>query len=73
MGQCRSGGAGLGGDDQPGTDDDPYTSDHQAPAFGTTVKIADTANAMDDDPQFAQAMDLGWRTHHARSRHGRER
>ena len=57
--------AGLGGSDALGTDtltgtsDDPYSLTIERDASATTVKIADTGNAGDDDPKFMQAMDLG--------------
>ena len=57
--------AGLGGSDnlgddaQTGTTDDPYSLEIKRDRTKTTVTIADTGLAGDDDPKFMQAMDLG--------------
>ena len=63
------GNAGLGPNSQPGGDDDPYSLTIKRPRSGTTIEIADTRNPdEDEDPQFAQAMDLGGgRTMHVRA------
>ncbi len=51
--------AGLGGSNADGTAVDTYSMTIKRGRDGTTVEIADTAQAGDDDPKFAQAMDLG--------------
>ena len=59
--------AGIGGRDAQDAAVDTYTLTIERPRTGTTVEIADTANAGDDDPKFAQAMDFGdGRTMHVR-------
>ena len=66
----QSADAGIGGSVETGVDP-TYSMTIERDADGTTVKIADTANAADADPpkpQFAQAMDLGdGRTMHVRA------
>ena len=68
--------AGLGGTNVGTTPDDTsddavvttYSMTIERDRSGTTVKIADTALAGDDDPKFTQAMDLGGgRTMHTRA------
>ena len=55
--------AGLGG-----TDDTTLTMDISRDRMGTTVEFTDTDLMGDDDPKFAQAMDLGnGRTMHTRT------
>ena len=51
--------AGLGGSASDGTAVDTYSMTIERDSDGTTVKITDSANAGDDDPKFAQTMDLG--------------
>ena len=52
--------AGLGGTNATdGTAVTTYSLDIERDRDGTTIKIADTALAGDDDPKFMQAMDLG--------------
>ncbi len=53
--------AGLGGSDAEDQDGDPtYSMTIKRDNDGTTVEIADSANAdKDEDPQFAQVADLG--------------
>ena len=60
--------AGLGGSATDGSAVDTYSITFERDRDGTTVKIADTALAGDDDPKFMQAMDLGGgRTMHTRT------
>ena len=59
--------AGLGGSVDQG-ETTTYSMTIERDRDGTTVKIADTALAGDDDPKFMQAMDLGGgRTMHVRT------
>ena len=59
--------AGIGGDVATG-DATTYLMAIERPRAGTVVKITDSANAMEDDPKFAQAMDFGdGRTMHVRT------
>ena len=60
--------AGLGGSLATGVTESTYSMTIERPRSGTVVKIADTANATDDDPKFEQAMDFGdGRTMHVRA------
>ena len=60
--------AGIGGSLATGVTESTYSMTIERPRSGTVVKIADTANATDDDPKFAQAMDFGdGRTMHVRA------
>ncbi len=65
LGTAASPDAGLGGGGGVDADDaavpaaTTYSMTIERDRMGTTVKIADTAMAEDDDPQFMQAEDLG--------------
>ena len=59
--------AGLGGSVEADMDS-TYSMTISRPRSGTEIKIANSANAGEDDPKFAQAMDLGHgRTMHVRT------
>ena len=67
QGEAGNPDAGIGGD--VATDaSTTYAMAIERPRAGTVVKITDSANAMDDDPKFAQAMNFGdGRTMHTRT------
>ena len=57
----------FGADTAPGGGDDTYSLDIKRDKVETTVMVADSAMADDDDPKFMQTMDLGGgRTMHVR-------
>ena len=60
--------AGIGGSLPTNVVDSTYSMTIERPRSGTEIKIADIANAAEDDPKFAQAMDFGGgRTMHVRT------
>ena len=65
--------AGIGGSADDGTAVDTYSLTIKRDRTKTTVTIADTALAGDDDPKFTQAMDLGGgTTMHVRTKEANE-
>ena len=60
--------AGIGGSLPTDVEESTYSMTITRPRSGTEIKIADIANAAEDDPKFAQAMDFGGgRTMHVRT------